>query len=33
MAISRTYLTNAQLLEPFAWCYADDDSILFSAWC
>lgn len=31
MAISRTYLTNVQLLEPFIWCYADDDSILFSA--
>ena len=31
MAISRTYLTNVQLLEPFVWCYADDDSILFSA--
>ena len=31
MAISRTYLTNMQLLEPFVWCYADDDSILFSA--
>ncbi len=31
MAISRTYLTNVQLLEPFVWCYADDDSLLFSA--
>ena len=31
MAISRTYLTNVQLLEPFVWCYADDESILFSA--
>lgn len=31
MAISRTYLTNVQLLEPFVWCYADDNSILFSA--
>ena len=31
MAISRTYLTNVQLLEPFVWCYADDDSILFAA--
>lgn len=31
MAISRTYMTNVQLLEPFVWCYADDDSILFSA--
>lgn len=31
MAISRTYLTNVQLFEPFVWCYADDDSILFSA--
>lgn len=31
MAISRTYLTNVQLLEPFVWCYADADSILFSA--
>lgn len=30
MAISRTYLTNVQLLEPFVWCYADDDSILFA---
>lgn len=31
MAISRTYLTDVQLLEPFVWCYADDESILFSA--
>lgn len=31
MAISRTYQTNVQLLEPFVWCYADDESILFSA--
>lgn len=31
MAISRTYMTNVQLFEPFIWCYADDDSILFSA--
>lgn len=31
IAISCTYLTNVQLLEPFVWCYADDDSILFSA--
>lgn len=31
MAVSRTYMTNVQLLEPFVWCYADDDSILFSA--
>ncbi len=31
MTISRTYLTNVQLLEPFVWCYADDDSILFAA--
>ncbi len=31
MAISRTYLTNVQLLEPFVWCYADDDSILFAS--
>lgn len=31
MVISRTYLTNVQLLEPFVWCYADDASILFSA--
>lgn len=31
MAISRTYLTNVQFLEPFVWCYADDDSLLFSA--
>lgn len=31
MAISRTYMTNVQLFEPFVWCYADDDSILFAA--
>lgn len=31
MAVSRTYLTDVQLLEPFVWCYADDESILFSA--
>ncbi len=31
MAISRTYMTNVQLLEPFVWCYADDDSILFAS--
>ena len=29
MALSRTYLTNIQLLEPFIWCYADADSILY----
>ena len=29
MAISRTYLTNVQIVEPFVWCYADDDSILY----
>lgn len=31
LAISRTYMTDLQLLEPFIWCYADDDSILFAA--
>lgn len=31
MAISRTYMTTVQLFEPFIWCYADDDSILFAA--
>ncbi|MDD2648669.1 MAG: hypothetical protein PHI27_08385 [Eubacteriales bacterium] len=31
MAISRTYLTNVQLLEPFVWCYADSSSILYAS--
>ena len=31
MAISRTYLTNVQIMEPFVWCYADGDSILYAA--
>lgn len=31
MAISRAYKTNVQLLEPFVWCYADADSILYAA--
>ena len=31
MAISRTYLTNVQIVEPFVWCYADGDSILYAA--
>lgn len=31
MAISRTYLTNVQLIEPFVWCYADADSILYTS--
>ncbi len=31
MAISRTYLTNVQLFEPFVWCYADADSILYAS--
>ena len=36
MAISRTYLTNVQIVEPFVWCYADGDSILYAepfVWC
>lgn len=31
MQISRTYLTSVQLVEPFVWCYADGDSILYAA--
>ena len=31
MAISRTYLTNVQIFEPFVWCYADADSILYAS--
>ena len=31
MAISRTYLTNVEILEPFVWCYADADSILYAS--
>lgn len=31
MAISRTYLTNVEILEPFIWCYADGDSILYAS--
>ncbi len=31
MAISRTYLTNVEIFEPFVWCYADSDSVLYAA--
>ena len=31
MAISRQYLTDVQIFEPFVWCYADDDSILYAS--
>lgn len=31
MAISREYMTNVQLFEPFVWCYADADSILYAS--
>ena len=31
MQISRTYLTSVQLVEPFVWCYADGNSILYAA--
>lgn len=31
MAISRIYLTDVQIVEPFVWCYADGDSILYAA--
>ena len=31
MAISRQYLTDVQIFEPFIWCYADDDSILYAS--
>ena len=31
MAISRQYMTNVQNFEPFIWCYADDDSILYAS--
>lgn len=31
MAISRTYLTNVEIFEPFVWCYADADSILYAS--
>ncbi len=31
MAISRTYLTNVEIFEPFIWCYADADSILYAS--
>ncbi len=31
MSISRIYLTNVQLFEPFVWCYADADSILYAS--
>ena len=31
MAISRQYMTNVQIFEPFIWCYADDDSILYAS--
>jgi hypothetical protein len=31
MSISRTYMTNVQIFEPFIWCYADADSILYAS--
>ena len=31
MAISRQYMTDVQIFEPFVWCYADDDSILYAS--
>ncbi|MEG0126042.1 MAG: hypothetical protein RR816_08145, partial [Clostridia bacterium] len=31
MSISRTYLTNVEIFEPFIWCYADADSILYAS--
>ncbi len=31
MAISRLYMTNVGIFEPFIWCYADADSILYAS--
>ncbi len=31
MALARTYHTNVQVFEPFIWCFADGDSILYAS--
>lgn len=31
ITLSREYRTNVQVFEPFIWCFADSDSILFAA--
>ena len=31
IALAREYATNVQIFEPFIWCFADSDSILFAS--